>query len=220
MFKKPQLASWVQSFSIAENYSTPEEGLVPLEAWAKDEDAEKDKWARRGWPEFEDLDLLIENAVSNVGFKGEEKEKRIALVKEGNDESIILATLLPNLTNLERLDLGHGGIFDDSDLLVNLFQKIGKGDPTFEKSKLFSNLSEMLIAGTDTKYPNGETLLGVCVALPAIKSIYGLALGESEQTELTPSIAELRAGFLNSRIPGTTLLQVCGPKIQLDQKLI
>jgi hypothetical protein len=196
IFQKPHVASWVRSFSIRGHYG-PKRDLIRLEdigthRFYKDHP----EWRRRGWPDSKEVDSVIESAVSKLGYEGAEKQRWIKSLRGGNDESEILAILLSNLPNLRRLDLadgGHNDLFDD-DALLALFARIGKRDPILEKYAHFSNLEEVMMAGTETKYPIGSDSFGTCAGLPAIKSLYGFKIGEEEQEEASATYKGLGKG--------------------------
>lgn len=189
-FEKPYTASLVRSFSIRDAYGLPSDSgeLCRLdELDANDEDS------RRGWPSRPDRDQIIRSAIKGIGYTGEEVDEWLALLLAGNDESAILAILLPHLKKLCRLDL-NGDWLDSDDHLVSTMRKVSQGEKPFDKGDTFSALTDVLVAGNDDKYPTSPIMLGACLGLPSLRRIHALNMGQNEQEEATELLADLQEG--------------------------
>jgi hypothetical protein len=198
-FQKPYIASLVRSFSIRDTFGTGGrygylgrvEELINGDNFDPD-----DKYARRGWPDHPDRDQIIRSAVEWLGYTGEEVDEWLATLLAGDDESAILAILLPNLKKLCHLDLCNDwlGPVDVEDRLVSTMLNVSQREKPFDKGDYFSALTDVLIAGHGDKYPTSPVMLGACLALPALRRLYALNMGENGQDEATASLAKLLKG--------------------------
>ena len=148
---------------------------------------------RKGWPSHPDVDSIIRKAVEDVESEEGEREKLFEDVREGSDEGAILSILLPKLTNLRQLDLAHGWLGAGSHLL-HFLRKVAKREAPFDKRPAFANLTDVLIAGYDDKYPNAPDWFGAYLELPSIRRLHGYQLGNNEQGSVTATMADLGSG--------------------------
>jgi hypothetical protein len=191
LLQNPEIASLVHSFSIRNQFGT--EGNLDDLAPTEGDEVNDDDVLRKGWPQHPDLDSIIRKAVEDVEDGEEEKETLFENVRNGTDEGAVLAILLPKLTNLRKLDLVHGYLGPGS-YLTRLLHKVTKREGPFQEEPAFINLTDVLIAGYDDKYPNEPAWFGAYLELPSIRRLHGYQLGNNEQESITETMAELGTG--------------------------
>lgn len=104
----------------------------------------------------------------------------------------------PEFEALDLADEGYIDLFYD-DTLLALFARVVQRDPILEKYAPFSKLENIMIAGTETKYPISSDSFGTCASLPAIKSMHGFNICDSEQQKASATCKRLSKGELDTR---------------------
>lgn len=195
ILQKPNIASLVRSFCIRDSFGHKDMLIPPTSSNGDAAQKKVDEGARKGWPSHPDLDGILGKAVEDIESEEEEKSKLFEEVRAGSDEGAILSILLPKLTSLRKLDLVHGWE-DDARHLVRLLHKVTKREAPFDRydNSAFANLSDVLIAGYDDKYPNAPDWFGAYLELPGIRRLYGYQMGNNTQEEITPTMAALGIG--------------------------
>ena len=139
LLKNSDLASMVHSFSIRDVFTCEEDDLIPLGS-----DGEDTKY-RKGWPaDQKDVDHLLESAVADVEDAEKEQEKLYDILREGSDEGLTIGILISKLPNLRRLDI-VGSMMSAEKRLLPFLQRIAKREAPFDKKRVLTKLSEVLI---------------------------------------------------------------------------
>lgn len=173
LLQKPEVAALVQSLTIRPIYSTTYESR-DLE--------DKPEW--NTWQESEDLDRLLRKAIeAQIASDSQpseppstrtrakkagkdpkttdEVEKWLRLARARENEAPILALLLPNLVNLQALDVPFSREFgvatpeneaEDSRYIEKMFQRVEAGVTKLNGQPCFSKLTDVMLPGVDDKW--------------------------------------------------------------------
>ncbi|KAL3419333.1 hypothetical protein PVAG01_09555 [Phlyctema vagabunda] len=178
VLQKPSLASLVHSLSIRDEWTT-EDSDTP------------DSDTLKIWPDHTDLDQIVRKAVEHVEGSKEEADKLFASARWHRNEGAILSILLPQLKKLQRLDLGHGELGGGEYILRMLARDWTREVPSGTEPP-FAQLTDVMVAGYEDKYPCEPDVFGACLNLPALKNLYGYLMGSNEQSEVTAALKALR----------------------------
>ncbi|KFX95563.1 hypothetical protein V490_03792 [Pseudogymnoascus sp. VKM F-3557] len=179
ILQKPSIASLVRSFTFRGSFQDEE-------SWSGPGDTDDD--SRLPWPEHPDRENILRRLIKKISHSEEEEDEWLekVLPQYAPWDDAIFSLLLISLPNLRRLDLeitnNHMGS------LERIFNRIASSEPPFDVSPVFTQLSDIMIAGNDDRYPTDYVLLYPCCRFPAIKRLYGHRLGAEEDS---PHLSEI-----------------------------
>ncbi|KAF2709721.1 hypothetical protein K504DRAFT_467672 [Pleomassaria siparia CBS 279.74] len=185
-------ASYVRSFTIRDTWGEFEE----MEEEYTNSD---DKDARRPWPRFgtPELEDVLRKASADYAVNDSEAEEIYQKIKSGLNEDVILILLFANLPNLQSLDLNIGCMIQRNHL-IGMLERVGNREKPFDKlpsgpcevssrnkptstnSVAFSSPIDVLVTGTDDKYPHSPDHLAAFLNLPNLRSLYAMKMGDEE----------------------------------------
>lgn len=178
MLLKPSTASLVRSFTFRGDFHNEESLLADID----------DNKARLPWPDHPERDNILKRLIKEISHSPEEEFEwqQQVLPRYSHQDTAIYPLLLISLPNLRRLDL-QVGIFVD-DFFERTFNRIAPSEPPFDVKPVFTQLSDILLVGSDHMYPTPYILFEACCRLPAVKRLFGYRLGnEDDDPRLVPS---------------------------------
>jgi hypothetical protein len=152
------------------------------------------------WPADEDaVQEVLREAVKRQGFEDEYAQTLVcdALLSGRRAESAIFLILIRSLPNLQNLYYTSGGYCADyTDAL--LWNISGIDSSLSSKAVIpFQRLKNVMHTGAfANEYPTPPSFFGACLALPALRNLYGYRLGYGEtednsESYITETIQEL-----------------------------
>ncbi|KFY16611.1 hypothetical protein V492_01209 [Pseudogymnoascus sp. VKM F-4246] len=171
ILQKPSLASLVRSFTFRGRFHGQED--------ADDEECDEDE-ARLPWPDHPEREDILRKLVKEITISEEEESQWLQelLPPDAPKDVIIFSVLLISLPNLRRLDLEISN-YEDA-FFESVLNRVASYTPPFDVNKVFTQLTDIIIAGDNDRYPTQYGLFGACCRLPAVKRLYGHRLGAEE----------------------------------------
>jgi len=189
IFTSPTHASFVRSFTSEDGWS---DDMAPKE---RDEGVELGEEDKRPWPGSGTAELeeaLKKTCATHTTDEGKATSLYDRL-RGGENEGDIVALLLASFPNLRELDLRYGsytsGMIEVLEGAVkcaksrgnfrsDLMEYTGNSKPASLSPTPFSQPLDMLVSGTEDKYPNDPRYLAVFLNLPNLRSLYGWMFGD------------------------------------------
>ena len=172
MLQKPQLAALVRALTLRSAYAS-EDIRRPI--------GDEPGWI--GWPQHSGLDVALKTAIKaqlgrdteaatgplatheaatkdeNDEAAEDEAEKCFQLVRAGFNEAAILALLLPNLVNLQSMDVPFVQEYDElgegfsvqSHFIMKMFERAATRQKLVQNRPIFGGLTDVIISGTNDK---------------------------------------------------------------------
>ncbi|KFY89801.1 hypothetical protein V500_05500 [Pseudogymnoascus sp. VKM F-4518 (FW-2643)] len=183
ILRKPSIASLVRSFTFRGRFHN-EDSLLALAIDPNSQlDYDNDEM-RLPWPDHPELDDILSRVIGEISHSEEEELewKREVLPRYAPKDTAIFALLLIYFSNLRRLDMEMNSFEDD--FLERIFYRIAFSEPPFDVKPVFTQLTDIMIASYDDKYPSAYIFFDACCRLPAVKRIYGYRLGAEQDRPL------------------------------------
>ncbi|KFX94161.1 hypothetical protein O988_06450 [Pseudogymnoascus sp. VKM F-3808] len=179
ILQNPSIASLVKSFTFRGSFQDEE-------SWSGPGDTDDD--SRLPWPEHPDRENILRRLIKKISHSEEEEDEWLEKVLPQYTpwDDAIFSLLLISLPNLRRLDLEITNY--NVAYLERIFNRIAFSAPPFDLNPVFTQLSDIMIAGNDDRYPTDYVLLYPCCRFPAIKRLYGHRLGAEEDS---PHLSEI-----------------------------
>jgi hypothetical protein len=205
IFSSPSHASFVQSFAIRDTWGED----APVEKEEEDVDP-NDKYDKRPWPKYakSELESVLKKTCAEYAVHQKEAGVLYKKIKTGANENMILALVLANLPNLRKLDLSMGTALERDDFL-QLFDRVANRTKPFdklpaeidftssEKTKASSSIAfslpmDVLVTGSDDKYPHDPNHVAIMLKLPNVRSLYGWKMGDEEDLQEDSAFKKLQ----------------------------
>lgn len=183
ILRKPSIASLVRSFTFRGLFHN-EDSLIALAIDPNSQlDYDNDEM-RLPWPDHPELDDILRRVIGEISHSEEEELEwnREVLPRYAPKDTAIFALLLISFPNLRLLDMEIGSFEDD--FLERIFYRIAFSEPPFDVKPVFTQLTDIMIASYDDRYPSAYIFFDACCRLPAVKRIYGYRLGAEEDRPL------------------------------------
>jgi hypothetical protein len=169
IFASPDYAPLVKSIVI--------HGWHPVEE--EDGPGTITKWSTCGVEEAEEV--LRRKCVA-IAISDQEADNLYNKIKSGRNEDAILALLLANLPNLRKMDINFGMLEEHADFIA-LFELIAnriESSSTTDKRPIpyFPVPIDIMVKGTDDRYPNDTAHLALFFNISNLHSIYGWKMGD------------------------------------------
>jgi hypothetical protein len=165
IFSSPKYASLVKTVVVSDSWGVPGEYR----------DVQPTPWPASG-PE---LSEVLQKKCAEYATTEESADDLYQKSASGENEDVILALLLVSLPKLSNLDIDFGFGEDHSDFVnttelitdrVKLDRKLLRG---------FSAPIDIMVKGTDDKYPNDPTKLVLMSKVPNVRALYGWKMGDN-----------------------------------------
>ncbi|KFY27876.1 hypothetical protein V493_03246 [Pseudogymnoascus sp. VKM F-4281 (FW-2241)] len=202
MLQKPYMASLVRSFTFRGQFHSQNSLSVGSG------DSNDDQHDRLPWPDHPERDNTLRRAIKEISHSEDEELEWYdeVLPEYASRDDALFPLLLISLPNLRRLDFEVTGF--EVYFLSRVFDRIASSKPPFDVNPLFTQLSDILLIGSEYKYPSKYALFGACCRLPAVKRVYGHAFGAEDNRP------QLRAF---TGVPSSLeTLELRNSKLQLD----
>lgn len=170
ILQKPSIASLIRSFTFR--------GLFHIERYPPNNSDENKR--RLPWPNHVERDDILMGVIKRISnSEDEEMEWNEAVLSQNAPaDDAILSLLLISFPNLRRLDLEITGL--EVNFLARTFIRVACSEPPFDINPVFTQLTDIMLTGSDDLYPTEYVLFGACCRLLAVKRLYGHRLGARE----------------------------------------
>lgn len=208
MLRKPSIASLVRSFTFRGQFHN--EDCITIDI-SSQYDVDEDK-CRLPWPDHPELDGTLRRVIMEVSHSEEEElEWQLeVLPRYAPKDTAIFPLLLMSFPNLRRLDMEICSL--EEDFLARIFNRIASSEPPFDVKPLFTQLTDIMIAGNDDSYPSAYVFFAACCRLPAVKRLYGHRLGAEEDWPQLSKRGGVTSQIETSEPQGSKLLPVGTPQ--------
>ncbi|KAF9696601.1 hypothetical protein EKO04_005488 [Ascochyta lentis] len=166
--------------------------IVP-DTWAKLEE----QFTEWSWPKIQNRESVLKEKCAAYATCDEQAREMYEKIESGANEDAILALLLANLPRLQKLNINFGICNEHTDFVAlwptimhgtrssNDSSPVAKGNavvdmPQAVHSTMFLNPVDVMVTGSEDKYPNDPIHFAMFIHMPNLRSIYGWRTGDSE----------------------------------------